>query len=52
MAYSNQLVERIEKRVSFIGRVLVYPGENEIEALIHGALRGLRGIEEIKEIKN
>jgi len=45
LAHSDKLCELITSRVSFITRVLRYPGEDEMEALAHGALRVLRGEE-------
>jgi butyrate kinase len=43
LASSTLLVEWISERVRFLGRVIVYPGEREMESLAHGALRVLRG---------
>lgn len=40
--------EKIIKRVSFIARVLLYPGEEEMRALTNGVLRVLRGDEKAK----
>lgn len=48
MAYSSRLVEWIKSRVSFIADVLVFPGENELEALALGVLRVLRNEEPAK----
>jgi butyrate kinase len=45
LAYDKKLVELIEERVSFIGKLLVFPGEDEMESLALGALRVLRGQE-------
>lgn len=45
MAHSQELVARITKKIKFLGRVVVMPGENELEALALGALRVLRGEE-------
>ncbi len=45
MANCTLIVDWIIERVSFLGRVLRYPGENEMEALRDGALRVLRGEE-------
>ena len=39
----------IEKRVSFIAPVRIYPGENELESLALGVLRVLRGREKAHE---
>ena len=43
LAGSTRLVGWIRDRVSWIARVLVYPGEDEMHALAEGALRVLRG---------
>ncbi len=49
LAYSTDyLVKWITDRVSFIAPVIVMPGENEMEALAHGALRVLRKEELVK----
>jgi butyrate kinase len=48
IAYSNMLVNWIKERVSFLGKILVYPGEDEMGALALGALRVLRKEEEPK----
>lgn len=48
LAHSKMLVEWISKRVSFIANVLVYPGEDELQALVEGTLRVLRSQEEVK----
>lgn len=42
IAHSKVLVEAIRKRVSFMGKILVFPGEDEMQALSQGALRVLR----------
>lgn len=49
LAASRMLVGWIKERVEFIAQVLVYPGEDEMKALVEGALRVLRGEEEAKE---
>jgi len=51
IAYSSMFVEWIKKRVEFISKVIIYPGEDEMLALTEGALRVLRGEEEAKEYK-
>jgi len=43
LAYNDRLTTLIKERVEFISRVLIYPGEGEIEALRDAALRVLRG---------
>ncbi|MCK5832373.1 butyrate kinase [bacterium] len=50
MARSNLLCDGIRKAVSALGcGVSVYPGENEMVALAHGALRVLRGKEDARK---
>ncbi len=48
LAYDKLLVEWIRERVSFIARVMVYPGEFEMAALAQGVLRVFNGREEEK----
>lgn len=48
LAYDNLLTGWIKEHVAFLSRVLVYPGEDEMIALVEGALRILRGEEEAK----
>ena len=45
MSFSNMLTDWIEERVSFISKVRIIPGEDELEALSRGVLRVLRGEE-------
>jgi butyrate kinase len=49
LAHSQRLVNWIRSRVGFIAPVLVYPGEDELQALAEGGLRVLRREEEAKE---
>ncbi|MFW6344349.1 MAG: butyrate kinase [Sediminispirochaetaceae bacterium] len=42
LAYDEDLVHLIKKRTGFLGKIFVYPGEGEIEALRDAALRVLR----------
>jgi len=48
IAYDNEFVDWIKERVSFISKVMVYPGEDEMLALAQGGLRVLKGEEEAK----
>lgn len=48
LAYDETFCEWIKERVSFIAQVYVFPGENELGALAQGALRILRGAEEVR----
>ncbi len=44
----DDVLEGIRRRCGWIAPIAVYPGENEQEAMAFGALRALRGEEEIK----
>jgi butyrate kinase len=48
LAYGKELVAWITENVSFIGDVVVYPGEDEMTALAEGGLRVLKGEETAK----
>ena len=48
LAYGKLLVNWIEERINFISQVIVYPGEDELGALVGGGLRVLNGTEELK----
>lgn len=48
-AKCNLLVDMIKERISFLAKIILYPGENEMLALAQGALRVLRGEEIAKE---
>ncbi|HEX9016761.1 MAG TPA: butyrate kinase [Chloroflexota bacterium] len=43
LAYSERFVDMVSRRVSFIARVIVYPGGTEMEALAGGARRVVSG---------
>lgn len=48
IAYSERLVKLIRDRVEFIAKVFVYPGEDEMHALVEGAYYAAKGELEIK----
>lgn len=49
LAYGKSFVQSISDYVSWIADVIIYPGENELQALAEGALRVLIGEESAKE---
>lgn len=49
IANSKRLTNSITRKVEFLGPVLVFPGEDEMEALTLGGLRVVSGEEEAKE---
>ena len=48
LAASKMLTDWIIERVGFIAQVKLYPGQDEMKALVLGSLRVLRGTEEAK----
>ena len=48
---SKLTIDLIKERVDFIAPVMVYPGEDEMEALALGAYRVLKGDEKAKKYK-
>ena len=51
LAYDKMIIDLISERVSFISDILVFPGEDEMEALAFGGLRVLSGQETAKVYK-
>lgn len=51
IANSDFVIDNIRKRVDFMGKVFILPGEDEMEALAGGGLRILRGEEQAKEYR-
>lgn len=49
LARSDMLVDWIVERVEWIAPVMVYPGQDEMLAMVQGALRVLRGEEEARD---
>lgn len=49
LANSAALTAALQSKISFLGTVLVLPGELEMEAMAQGALRVLYGQEKVKE---
>ena len=48
MVHNPELVAKITEACSFIAPVTAYPGEFEMEAMASGAIRALKGEEEVK----
>jgi butyrate kinase len=48
LAYSDFFCNHIQKRIAHLGRILRYPGEDEIMALVEGAFRAVTGEEPAK----
>ncbi|MCY8909510.1 butyrate kinase [Bacillus atrophaeus] len=52
LAYGKSFVSSIRSYIDWISDVLVYPGENELQSLVQGALRVLLGEEQSKRYPN
>ncbi len=51
MAHSQKLTEQLRPAIEWIAPVVVYPGEDELQALAEGALRVLRHEEQALELE-
>ena len=49
IAYGKPLIESLTKRIMHLGRIFIYPGEDEMKALAMNGLRVLKGEAEIKD---
>jgi butyrate kinase len=49
LAHSQKLIAQLKEYVGWLARIVVYPGERELEAMGQGAFRVLRGQESAKE---
>ncbi|NCD26660.1 MAG: butyrate kinase, partial [Deltaproteobacteria bacterium] len=47
LMHDQNLTQLITERIEFLGRVLVYPGEDEMRALCEAAQRALEGEEPV-----
>lgn len=52
LAYGKQFVKDISSYIDWIADVIIYPGENELQALAEGTLRVLRNEEDAKNYPN
>ncbi|MBC7361598.1 MAG: butyrate kinase [Candidatus Aminicenantes bacterium] len=52
LAYYRYFVDLIKERCEFIAPVYIYPGEDEMRALLEGALRVLKGEEKARIYEN
>ena len=49
MAYDEYFIKTLKEYISFIGKVVIIPGEEEMQALSNGVLRVLNGEEKAQE---
>jgi butyrate kinase len=50
MAHSDKLTNELKPAAEWIAPLIVYPGEDELQALAEGVLRILRGEEQVREL--
>lgn len=48
LANWSRFVKMLKERVSHLGEILLYPGENEMESLAFGVMRCIEGSEKMK----
>ena len=48
LAYGKNFIKQISSKIEWMADVLVYPGEDELQALAEGAIRVLSGVEKAK----
>jgi butyrate kinase len=51
LAHSEEILELLKPYIAFLGRILIYPGEGELEALAAGAFRVVDGVEPAREYR-
>jgi len=49
--HNDEIVDMIRSHIAFLGRVIVYPGEGELEALAEGAFLVIDGNEQAQEYR-
>lgn len=49
ICHSTNIVSKLKDKIDFLGDVYVVPGEEELDALVEGALRALNGQEQVKK---
>lgn len=48
IANNKWMTDRLEHNLEYLGKIIVFPGEEELEALVRGVLRVLDSVEEVK----
>ena len=51
IAHSQYVTDGLQRRLSFLAPIFIYPGEDELTALAMNVLRAMRGEQEIKIYK-
>ncbi|NOQ21216.1 MAG: butyrate kinase [Candidatus Aegiribacteria sp.] len=48
IAHNRWMMNRLEQNLEYLGKIIIFPGEEELEALMRGVLRVLDSVEEVK----
>jgi butyrate kinase len=48
IAYNSWMTDRLTRSLEYLGEIIIFPGEEELEALARGVLRVLDSVEQIK----
>ena len=48
IAHNKWMTDRLEQNLEYLGKIIIFPGEEELEALMRGVLRVLDSVEEVK----
>lgn len=51
IAHNSWMTDRISGNLKYLGEIIIFPGEEELEALMRGVLRVLDSVEEVKIYK-
>ncbi len=51
IAHNGWMTDRISANLKYLGEIIIFPGEEELEALMRGVLRVLDSVEEVKVYK-
>jgi len=48
IAHNKWMTEKLEQNLEYLGKIIIFPGEEELEALMRGVVRVLDSVEEAK----
>ena len=51
IAHNRWMTDRLELNLEYLGKIIIFPGEEELEALARGVLRVLDSVEEVKSYR-
>lgn len=51
IANNRWMTDTLERNLEYLGEIIIFPGEEELEALMRGVLRVLDSVEDVKEYK-